>query len=259
MALINCPNCGRSNVSDSAEKCPECGYNIKAHFEEIKKEQENIEKQKIIEDQRKQKEVEQKTEDEKQIECPECHKLFSAKSSICPNCGLSLDNKENVKRLNEINKLEQVVKNNKSLLIKCTLWILIYIILCIGSSIIFAHLGWDTFTEGIVFFFGLIAFVLLLITAGILYAHFEDESKLKLAKEDYDKYLEQKKEAQIQAELASIEKHQKYLNNAQCPYCHSRNTKKISTASRATSVALVGIASKKIGKQWHCNNCGSDF
>ena len=69
----------------------------------------------------------------------------------------------------------------------------------------------------------------------------------------------EKKEAQIQAELASIEKHQKYLNNAQCPYCHSRNTKKISTASRATSVALVGIASKKIGKQWHCNNCGSDF
>ena len=36
MSLINCPNCGRPNVSDSAEKCPECGYNIKAHFEEIK-------------------------------------------------------------------------------------------------------------------------------------------------------------------------------------------------------------------------------
>ena len=32
MALINCPNCGRPNVSDSAEKCPEFGYNIKAHF-----------------------------------------------------------------------------------------------------------------------------------------------------------------------------------------------------------------------------------
>ena len=76
MALISCPNCGRSNVSDSAEKCPECGYNIKAHLEEIKKKQENIEKQKIIEDQRKQKEIEQKTEDEKQIECPECHNII---------------------------------------------------------------------------------------------------------------------------------------------------------------------------------------
>lgn len=27
MALINCPECGRE-VSDKAEKCPNCGYNI---------------------------------------------------------------------------------------------------------------------------------------------------------------------------------------------------------------------------------------
>lgn len=36
MALINCPECGRENVSDSAESCPNCGYGIKAHFEKIK-------------------------------------------------------------------------------------------------------------------------------------------------------------------------------------------------------------------------------
>lgn len=29
MALINCPECGRSNVSDLAKKCPGCGYPIK--------------------------------------------------------------------------------------------------------------------------------------------------------------------------------------------------------------------------------------
>jgi len=44
-----------------------------------------------------------------------------------------------------------------------------------------------------------------------------------------------------------------------CPYCHSTNTEKISTMSRAVSVSLVGAASGKIGKQWHCNNCKSDF
>lgn len=44
-----------------------------------------------------------------------------------------------------------------------------------------------------------------------------------------------------------------------CPYCHSTNTKKISTISRAGSIGLFGIFSKKVGKQWHCNNCGSDF
>lgn len=44
-----------------------------------------------------------------------------------------------------------------------------------------------------------------------------------------------------------------------CPYCNSTNTKKISTLSRMGSFATFGFAGKKIGKQWHCNNCKSDF
>ena len=45
-----------------------------------------------------------------------------------------------------------------------------------------------------------------------------------------------------------------------CPYCNSINTKKISTLSKAGSVALFGIfAIGKTSKQWHCNKCGSDF
>lgn len=44
-----------------------------------------------------------------------------------------------------------------------------------------------------------------------------------------------------------------------CPYCHSTDTEKISVASRAVSVSLVGAASSKLGKQWHCKQCGSNF
>ena len=47
--------------------------------------------------------------------------------------------------------------------------------------------------------------------------------------------------------------------HVECPYCHSTNTEKISTVSRAVSVSLVGAASGKIGKQWHCKQCGSNF
>ena len=36
MALIKCPECGREKVSDTAEMCPDCGYGIKAYFEQIK-------------------------------------------------------------------------------------------------------------------------------------------------------------------------------------------------------------------------------
>lgn len=46
----------------------------------------------------------------------------------------------------------------------------------------------------------------------------------------------------------------------ECPYCHSTNTKKISRISKAGNVALWGIfATSKVAKQWHCNNCKSDF
>lgn len=47
--------------------------------------------------------------------------------------------------------------------------------------------------------------------------------------------------------------------NIKCPYCGSNNTKKITVSSRAVSTTIIGMASSKIGKQWHCNNCGSNF
>ena len=45
----------------------------------------------------------------------------------------------------------------------------------------------------------------------------------------------------------------------ECPYCHSTDTKKISGTSRLMSTGLFGLASGKLGKQWHCNKCRSDF
>lgn len=45
-----------------------------------------------------------------------------------------------------------------------------------------------------------------------------------------------------------------------CPYCNSLNTTKISELSKVGRFALWGIFSlSKNSKQWHCNNCGSDF
>lgn len=51
-----------------------------------------------------------------------------------------------------------------------------------------------------------------------------------------------------------------FSTSVECPYCHSRNTKKISALSKAGSVAFLGVFSLgKVAKQWHCNNCKSDF
>lgn len=49
-------------------------------------------------------------------------------------------------------------------------------------------------------------------------------------------------------------------SSVECPYCHTKNTRKISKLSKAGSAALFGVfALGKVTKQWHCNNCGSDF
>ncbi len=48
-------------------------------------------------------------------------------------------------------------------------------------------------------------------------------------------------------------------NVPRCLTCQSTNIKKISGISKAGSVALWGIFSQKVKKQWHCNNCGSEW
>lgn len=48
-------------------------------------------------------------------------------------------------------------------------------------------------------------------------------------------------------------------NAVTCPYCHSTYVQKISTLGRLFSTGLFGLGSQKLGKQWHCMNCRSDF
>ena len=48
-------------------------------------------------------------------------------------------------------------------------------------------------------------------------------------------------------------------NTPKCPYCHSTNVQKISVTSKAVNTALFGIFGTKRHKNYHCNNCKSDF
>lgn len=48
-------------------------------------------------------------------------------------------------------------------------------------------------------------------------------------------------------------------NIPKCLTCQSTDIKKISSMSKVGSVALWGLFSQKVKKQWHCNNCGSEW
>ena len=71
MALIECPNC-RRQISDKAEKCPGCGYEL-PEIQEV--ETESI-------------------EDVKEIVCEECGTIIPEGATICPNCGCPISEDE---------------------------------------------------------------------------------------------------------------------------------------------------------------------
>lgn len=61
------------------------------------------------------------------------------------------------------------------------------------------------------------------------------------------------------AKETQTKKQTQRINLPHCPYCNSTNIKKIGIGGRALSAWTLGLAGSKIGKQWHCNNCKSDF
>ena len=85
---------------------------------------------------------------------------------------------------------------------------------------------------------------------------------IKLHDEDPIEY--QLKISQFKANLkqqeSSTKKVEEDNNTPHCPYCNSTNIKKITTGSKVAHTALFGIFSmSRNSKQWHCNNCKSDF
>lgn len=46
MSLVQCPECGRDNVSDFADACPSCGFGIKEYYNKARKSLEEEEKKK---------------------------------------------------------------------------------------------------------------------------------------------------------------------------------------------------------------------
>ena len=71
---------------------------------------------------------------------------------------------------------------------------------------------------------------------------------------EFDEKLAQQS-AEADARLKAQKEARHAYDHPECPMCKSHNTRRISTANRAVSVATVGLASSKIGKQYECFNC----
>lgn len=86
MALVKCPECGKENISDMAEICPICGFNVKKHFEKVealKKEELQkleIEKNRLLLQEKQKEKAEKRKENNKIL----CDKIWgSKKKKVC--------------------------------------------------------------------------------------------------------------------------------------------------------------------------------
>lgn len=221
MALVKCPECGKDSVSDSAISCPECGYAIQDHFYKIRLEEQRIATEKAIQEKQEAEAKHRKeTEGERQ--------------------------KETIKRLeSQIKKSsKEVVKSGIGLAISLSLTILCWCLSSHGSlGVLIVICAVATFISG----------VFLISSINEKNTALAD---LERAKRDINEY-ESNVDARIKAYTAQSKAYatKNVAKHPKCPMCGSLNTERIGTLNRAASVATVGLASSKIGKQYQCKNC----
>lgn len=231
MALIICPECGREKVSDTAEACPDCGYGIKAHFERIRQEEERIEHARKLEEEKRKAEIEAKKREEERIKSvpPLTKPLLTA-----PIITLLISILCFLIDISQVGASEWEVKRS-----------------------IANHTGDPHFT-GVMFI--LIGVGLVCFGIWMLCKRIEIYNLSKTNLEEYQKLVIKEENAAIaSAQAAAAARAREEVSKPECPYCHSRNTTKITATAKAINTAMLGVYGEKRYFQWHCNNCKSDF
>lgn len=179
------------------------------------------------------------------IKCPECKREISDQANSCPHCGFPLQKKE---RLKNITYSVKLVKTGRGMIE--AVWVIRDVT---GLGLVDA----DFISRNNMY----VMLDISLEEAKRIKKLLEDASpEVEAEIQPYEEWQRTYRPVKTNGSHSSNSSHiQQISQTPLCPYCSSANTKKISGTSRVGSVLMFGLFSKKIGKQWHCNSCGSDF
>ncbi len=221
MALIKCPECGYENVSNSTELCPNCGYDIRMYLDvlQIEKEQMRL--------------AQSKKDD-----------------AYYQQVQAEVEKNRDAKR-KQLDALPEPSKPNAIIIVLGVCFVILSLLL--------------VFLEFV--FWGII--IGLIGIAGIIVGrnqYKEDKRIYELSLKDMDtakmqaytlkKNNDMALERQNEEIINALNPFKSITNGYVCPMCGKKSGKKISTANRAASVAMLGLSSAKIGKQYKCTSCG---
>lgn len=167
------------------------------------------------------------------IKCPECNKEISDKSKCCIHCGFPLNEISNDKNKNGLFNLALTSSGNEPVK---------------TIKIIRETTG-----------FGLAEAKNVVDNAPCVFLKNLSYEKCKEIQSKFSVCGAIIEIVDDNYNVSDLKKDISIQSQVRCPYCNSTNVKKISSTKKAMSIIGFGILSNKIGKQWHCNNCKSDF
>lgn len=187
------------------------------------------------------------------IICPDCNENVSIHAEICPHCGRPIKKYLEEHRINDFTKGFICPKcGDKEAMyftpyrrVKCSYCRTPYIQTKYEVVEFFNHHGESKES----------------ILHDLKELGVEDQFDENLYTERWDKEIKSRKRNQEEARqrLLQPESTTPSTNQPHCPVCQSTNIEKIGMFKRILSTSMFGIASDKVGKQWHCKSCGNNF
>ncbi len=184
------------------------------------------------------------------VKCPECgREKVSDSAEACPDCGYCIKAHFDKFKEDELRKQIQKQKLNS-------------ITMPPEPQKPFTHLPFGAkfiigfFVFGIIlgiimreYPFSIVCAMIIVMFYCVEYSNYtKGLQKYNSAKENFEKY---QREELLRREIKEAEEELK----PRCPHCGSTDIEKISTSSRELSVAISGLASGMIGKQYKCKKC----
>lgn len=187
--------------------------------------------------------------------CPECQNIVSSYAETCPDCGFPISKYIKDAKLNDFSKTFVCPKcgsfstaTDVVATIQCDFCGTPMFQTSESTTITISNTSWPKTEDEI---------------DSYIYSLLEKCDKV----EEYDieahRIYKQKLRERVMARRKQQSNQQSATppstNQPHCPICQSTNIEKIGMFKRMLSTSMFGIASDKVGKQWHCKNCGNNF